>query len=99
MLNGDRDGASKAVHEARDGRSLFRHGDEKFTRAAIGIESHREVALMSSHVELVRDRGAFFLKFVAYGPRRSVGILFFARGHRDSRRIFLLRESRRTSGG
>src|ERR1700757_1675588 len=68
MLQRDRDGQSKAVHEPRDGRAFLGHGDEDFARAAVGIEADSDVAFVSSDLKLVCDGGPLLRQLM---PHRS----------------------------
>ena len=91
VLQRDRGGQREAVHQAADGRSFFRHGDEQFAGLAVGIEADGDVALVVPDLELVRDRSALFLQAVAHGAGRSVHVLFLethgrvARAHTGGR--------------
>src|SRR5208337_111695 len=42
VLQGERHGAGKAVHEAADGRAFLGHGDEQLTRHAVLVEADGE---------------------------------------------------------
>ena len=90
VLQRDRDGQRKAVHQAADGGSFFRHGDEEFAGLAVGIEADGDVALVAADVEFVRDRRALVLQLVPHGARRRVQIFFFVRAGAPRPRIFFL---------
>ena len=89
MLQRDRDCQRKAIHQPRDRRSFFGHGDEQFARLSIRIEPDRDVALMVADFELVRDRSALLLQLVPHGARRRIQIVFLVwRGRPRPRVVF-----------
>src|SRR5208337_4502059 len=75
VLQGERRGAGKAVHEAADGRAFLGHGDEQLTRHAVLVEADGEVAFVSADAELVSDGQALVGQTMARGFRRSGGLV------------------------
>src|ERR1019366_2366367 len=75
VLQRDRDGQRKAVHEPRHGRAFLRHLDEDLAGFAVGIQADDDVAFVASDVELVRDRHALFFQTVTHGARWSVEVV------------------------
>ena len=80
MLQRQRGGAGKTVHEAGDGGAFLGHGDEDFARTAVAVEADGDVALVAADVEFVGDRHALVVEPVTVGMRRSVHVLLFDEG-------------------
>ena len=58
VLQGERNGCRKRIHQARDGRAFLRHLDEDFAWLAVVVEAHRDVAFVAADGELVGERSA-----------------------------------------
>ena len=54
VLQSNRDGSTKRVHQSADGRTFLRHRDEEFTWATVVVKTNDEVTLVACNVELVR---------------------------------------------
>ena len=76
ILQRQRRSEREAVHEAADRGTFFRHLDEDLAGFSVGIEADGDVAFVVGDFEFVRDRHALFLKLVAHGAGRTVGIVF-----------------------
>ena len=74
VLEGERDGGGKRVHEAGDGRAFLGHADEDFARLPVGVEADGDVALVSGDAELVGDGGALGGEAVTDGARWGLGV-------------------------
>src|SRR6516162_2841770 len=81
VLQGDGDGAGKAVHQATDGRAFLGHGDEQLARHSVLVEADGEVAFVSADLEFVRDGKALVGQTMTHGARRLDGLIdgFFRR--------------------
>src|SRR5271157_3237714 len=55
ILQGQRDGRGKAIHEPRNRRSLFGHGDEDLAWNAVFVEANRQVTFLAAYGEMVSD--------------------------------------------
>src|SRR5205823_84714 len=60
VLQRDRDGAGKAIHQPADRGSFLGHGDKDLPRTLVRIETDGDVALVSADIEFVSDGGALF---------------------------------------
>ena len=56
VLQGHAGECADAVHQAADGGTFLRHGDEELARLAVFEQADREVAFVARDVELVRER-------------------------------------------
>ncbi len=75
VLQGNRDGGGEGVHQPGDGGTLLGHLDEDFARLPGGVESDRDVALVTGNGKLVSNRSAFIGQAMANSARRSAEVL------------------------
>ncbi len=74
ILQGQRNGGGEGVHHARDHRTFLGHGQEDLAGLAVGVESHRDVALVAADAELVGDGLAFVGQAPAVRPGTALAV-------------------------
>src|ERR1700722_12920319 len=55
VLQGERNGRGKRVHEPGDGGTFLGHLDEDFTRLPVGVKTNRDVAFVPGNGELMSE--------------------------------------------
>ena len=70
MLKTDGHNRPEALHQTRNGRSLFGHPDEDLTRLTVGVKTDRQITFMASNSKVMRERRALVRKAVPVGIRR-----------------------------
>ncbi len=79
VLQRDRRGRAQRVHQPADRRAFLAHGQEQLARLAVLVQPDGQIALVSSHVELVRERTPRVRQTTTHGAMHNVGLEFLDR--------------------